>query len=281
MLASVAQEQFEKLTEFTASNSPLFVLTGAGCSTDSGIPDYRDQNGNWKYSRPVMYHDFVANELVRKRYWARSMIGWPRIAAARPNPAHFALARLEGAGVTRQLVTQNVDGLHRRAGSNRVIELHGDLEYVICIDCRRRLQRAQLQEYLLSNNKPLNIDAYTSAPDGDAIPDHADYVSFKLPECDACSGILKPDVVFFGEPVPKARVDQAMQKLRESNAILVIGSSLMVFSGYRFVREASKYNIPAVAINLGKTRADQLLTFKYEQPCSVVLDRLAQQLACA
>ena len=279
MSAAEEQEHFDKLVEFAGANTPLFVLTGAGCSTDSGIPDYRDHNGNWKNSQPVQYQDFLSHESVRKRYWARSMTGWPRIHAALPNPAHHALARLEGAGIIHQLVTQNVDGLHRRAGSRRVLALHGDLEFVICINCRRRIPRAQLQELLLHDNSGFTAVDYQAAPDGDAVTDITDYDSFKLPACDTCKGILKPDVVFFGESVPKARVEQAIQKLRESQAIMVIGSSLMVFSGYRFVREAWKYHMPSAAINLGKTRADEILTLKCELPCTVVLDKLSRHLA--
>lgn len=275
---SEAQEHFEKLLEFTISNKPLFVLTGAGCSTDSGIPDYRDHDGNWKYSKPVEYPDFLTHESTRKRYWARSMLGWPRIHKARPNPAHFALARLEQAGLIHQLVTQNVDGLHRKAGSNKVLDLHGNLENVICVDCRHRLPRGQLQDTLLKDNAGFVEGYFHPAPDGDAAIDSADYDAFKPPACDLCSGILKPDVVFFGENIPKERIDEAMIKLMESGAILVIGSSLMVFSGYRFVREAVKRKMPAAALNLGKTRADKLLTFKCELPCSGVLDRLSGRI---
>lgn len=279
MPALEVQEHFEKLLEFTISNTPLFVLTGAGCSTESGIPDYRDPNGNWKYSKPVQYPEFLSRESVRKKYWARSMMGWPRIHSARPNPAHFALARLEGAGVIHQLVTQNVDGLHHKAGSSRVLDLHGNLEYVICIDCRRRTPRTQLQDLLLSENPGFETGYYRAAPDGDTATDLTDYASFKTPVCNACNGILKPDVIFFGEPVPRERVEQALEKLRESKAIMVIGSSLMVFSGYRFVREAAKYNMPIAAINIGKTRADGLLTLKYELPCSGILNKLSIRLA--
>ena len=279
MSAAEEQEHLDKLVEFAGTNTPLFVLTGAGCSTDSGIPDYRDHNGNWKNSQPVQYQDFLSRESVRKRYWARSMMGWPRIHAARPNPAHHALARLEGAGIIHQLVTQNVDGLHRRAGSRRVLDLHGDLDYVICINCRRRTPRVQLQKILLHDNSGFAAVDYQAAPDGDAATDITDYGAFKSPACDACNGILKPDVVFFGESVPNERVEQAIQKLRESKAIMVIGSSLMVFSGYRFVRKAWKYNMPSAAINMGKTRADKLFTLKFELPCAGVLDKLSRQLA--
>ena len=276
---SEVQDDLQQLLEFTVSNTPLFVLTGAGCSTDSGIPDYRDHNGNWKNSQPVQYQEFLAHESVRRRYWARSMIGWPRIHAARPNPAHRALARLESAGIIHQLVTQNVDGLHSRAGSRRVIDLHGNLDYVICINCHHRTPRKELQELLLHDNSRFAAGDYQAAPDGDAVPDITDYDSFKAPVCDACKGILKPDVVFFGESVPRARIELAVQKLSESKAIMVIGSSLMVFSGYRFVREARKYNMPAAVINMGKTRADKLLTLKCELPCAGVLDILSKQLA--
>ena len=277
--APEVEQHFEKLLEFTVANTPLFVLTGAGCSTESGIPDYRDPNGNWKYTKPVQYLEFLSRESVRKRYWARSMTGWPRIHSARPNAAHHALARLESAGLIHQLVTQNVDGLHRKAGSERVLDLHGNLENVICIDCRRRIPRIRIQDILFSQNQGFETDYYRAAPDGDAVPDLTDYESFKTPICDVCNGILKPDVIFFGESVPRERIEQAMEKLRESKAIMIVGSSLMVFSGYRFVREAAKYNMPITAINIGKTRADGLFTLKYESSCSGILDRLSRRLA--
>ena len=271
-----AQESLEKLLDFTLSNSPLFVLTGAGCSTDSGIPDYRDHEGNWKFARPVQYADFLSRESTRKRYWARSMLGWPRIHGAQPNAGHLALARLEYAGFIQQLVTQNVDGLHGKAGSRRLLDLHGNLDQVICIDCRRRLPRAQLQEMLLSDNAGFAGDACAAAPDGDAAAEQTDYDDFRVPGCAACNGILKPDVVFFGESIPRERNELALRRLHESAAILIIGSSLMVFSGYRFLREAAKQRKPRAAINLGITRGDKLLDLKWQLPCSAILDRLAE-----
>ena len=231
---------FEKLLEFFVSNRPLFVLTGAGCSTDSGIPDYRDDNGDWKYSKPVQYMEFISNEAVRKRYWARSMIGWPRVADAKPNQAHISLARLESSGFIHHLVTQNVDWLHHKAGSRRVLDLHGTLANVICIDCRHSFPRKQLQDFFLRSNSGFNMDIQDPAPDGDAIPGCSDYDAFNVPACEKCNGILKPDVVFFGESVPKNRVSLAAGKLMESNGMLIVGSSLMVYSGYRLVRDALK-----------------------------------------
>ena len=277
--ASVPSGDFGRLLDFVAACSPLFVLTGAGCSTDSGIPDYRDDNGEWKYTKPVQYLDFISNKSIRKKYWARSMIGWPRVADARPNPAHISLARLESSGLIHHLVTQNVDGLHHVAGSRRVLELHGNLENVICIDCRHNIPRKRIQDFLVAENSRFNMDTHEPAPDGDAISENTVYDFFKLPACDKCNGTLKPDVVFFGESVPKNRVVLAMRKLLESRGLLVIGSSLMVYSGYRFVREALKHEIPIAAINLGRTRADQVLTLKFQSPCGPILEKLSYRLA--
>ena len=276
---SVDTGDFKKLLDFIASNSPLYVLTGAGCSTDSGIPDYRDDNGDWKYSKPVQYIEFISNIAVRKRYWARSMVGWHRVADAIPNPAHISLARLEGSGLIHHLVTQNVDGLHGKAGSRRVLELHGNLENVICIDCRHNTPRWQIQDFLVNENSRFKMDYQGPAPDGDTVAGDVDYKYFNIPACNKCNGILKPDVVFFGESVPKNRVVTATRKLTESKGMLIVGSSLMVYSGYRFVREAIKQKIPVAAINLGRTRADQVLSLKYQSQCGPVLEKLSQHLS--
>jgi NAD-dependent SIR2 family protein deacetylase len=261
----------DELQSFVDQHRRLFVLTGAGCSTDSGIPDYRDADGSWKRTQPVTYQAFMGEELTRKRYWARSLVGWRRFGKALPNPTHRALARLEELGKVELLLTQNVDGLHQRAGNRRVVDLHGRLDTVRCMGCERRSPRHALQEALLELNPAwATLDAI-DAPDGDADLDGHDFSSFIVPPCPHCGGLLKPDVVFFGENVPRDRVATAMQALDAADAMLVVGSSLMVFSGYRFAHAAAKAGKPIAAVNLGRTRADPLLRLKVERSCADAL----------
>jgi len=255
------------LSEFIARHPKLFVLTGAGCSTDSGIPDYRDANGDWKRTRPVMFQAFMSDLQTRRRYWARSLVGWRRFGHAQPNDAHRALARLGHQGRTEVLVTQNVDGLHQSAGSTDVIDLHGRLDQVRCMGCEQRSDREELQRRLLDLNPSWDRLDARDAPDGDADLDVLDFSGFGIPACTHCGGILKPDVVFFGESVPRERVTAAMVAVERADAVLVIGSSLMVYSGYRFAHAASKAGKPIAAVNLGRTRADALLALKVNQPC--------------
>ena len=247
------------------------MLTGAGCSTGSGIPDYRDADGNWKRPQPVTYQAFIAREPTRQRYWARSLIGWRSFGRAQPNRTHLALARLEALGRAELLLTQNVDRLHQAAGSARVIDLHGRLDVVRCLSCDHRVPRHLLQEELLSRNPDwVDLDAL-DAPDGDADLEGRDFAAFVVPPCPRCGGLLKPDVVFFGETVPRDRVEAAHDALARADAVLVVGSSLMVYSGFRFVQAAAKAAKPVAAVNLGRTRADPLLTLKVERPCADAL----------
>lgn len=261
------------LRRFLRRHRRLFVLTGAGASTASGIPDYRDAAGQWKRRQPVQFGEFVRDDALRRRYWARSMLGWPRFSAARPGRAHQALASLERAGVVHQLVTQNVDGLHQRAGSHRVIDLHGRLDRVECLTCGETVSRDSLQHELARRNPwVLGLEA-ASAPDGDADLEGADLTAFEVPDCTDCGGRLKPSVVFFGESVPRRRVAAAFERLEQSDAVLIVGSSLMVWSGFRFVRAAAEQRKPIAAVNLGKTRADDLLSLKVEHDCGEALER--------
>ena len=271
-------EQTEILAESLLRHGPALVLTGAGCSTASGIPDYRDRNGDWKHSRPVMFNDFVRSEITRKRYWAGSMNGWPRIQAARPNPAHLALSLLENHGFIHTLLTQNVDGLHHGAGSRNVIELHGNLKSVICLQCGTRMSRSDIQAQLLKSNAAFLQAAVAAAPDGDADPGVLDYASFETPVCDRCAGILKPEVVFFGEAVPRARTERSLQALASAGCLLTAGTSLMVFSGYRYCLEARRRGIPVIAVNLGQTRADGELDLKIHADCGRLLASVAARL---
>ena len=259
------------LGEFIERHRKLFVLTGAGCSTDSGIPDYRDENGDWKRVQPVMFQAFMGDLHTRRRYWARSLVGWRRFGHAQPNDAHRALARLGQQGRTEVLVTQNVDGLHQSAGSTDVIDLHGRLERVRCMGCQARSGRGELQTRLLDLNPQWSgLDA-RDAPDGDADLESLDFSTFTVPDCEECGGLLKPDVVFFGESVPRERVTAAMEAVERADAVLVVGSSLMVYSGYRFAHAASKAGKPIAAVNMGRTRADELLALKVNQPCVAAL----------
>lgn len=266
-----------RLAAFIESHAPLFVLTGAGCSTGSGIPDYRDDNGDWKHTRPVQFSDFVNSEHIRRRYWARSLSGWPRVERSRPNAAHAALAALERAGLVQTVCTQNVDALHQKAGSAAVIDLHGRLDGVDCLQCDARFSRARIQQRLLALNPSWEVAAARPAPDGDAQLDSG-FDDFVLANCDHCGGPLKPAVVFFGENVPAARVARATHALRQSGGVLVVGSSLMVYSGYRFCRMAEQAAKPAAALNRGRTRADSMLALKVSADCSAILDQVARLL---
>lgn len=259
------------LADFVAAHPRLFVLTGAGISTASGIPDYRDLEGGWKRPPPVTYQAFVGDAATRARYWARSLIGWRRFGHARPNAAHAALARLEARGRIEVLVTQNVDGLHQAAGSRAVVDLHGRLDEVRCLACERRIPREAFQHELERRNRAwAQLDAL-AAPDGDADLDGMDFSGFDVPACSACGGMLKPDVVFFGENVPRERAERAYAHLAASDAMLVVGSSLMVYSGFRFAREAARAGKPIAAVNRGRTRADDLFALKIERDCAEVL----------
>ena len=268
----------DALHEFVERHPRLFVLTGAGISTASGIPGYRDENGAWKRSPPITLQAFLGSESGRRRYWARSLLGWPAVGLAQPNAAHRALARLEAAGRVPMLVTQNVDGLHQRAGSRNVIELHGSIGHVHCLDCGARYTRASLQPQLEANHPELAVAVAEPAADGDAHLDFDGNLPFAVPVCAACGGMLKPSVVFFGENVPRERVAAASAALDAADAVLVAGSSLMVYSGYRFCAWAHEAGKPVAAINLGRTRADPLLALKVEAPCEAALEALAARI---
>ena len=264
------------LAAFIDRAQRLFVLTGAGCSTDSGIPDYRDADGQWKRTPPVTYQAFMGEPGTRQRYWARSLLGWPRFGQARPNGTHAALAALEARGQLEVLLTQNVDRLHQRAGSRAVIDLHGRLDQVRCMGCEVRIPREDVQHLLLVSNPGWDLLDAAQAPDGDADLDGLDFSGFQVPACPHCGGILKPDVVFFGESVPRDRVAAVQAHLAQADAVLVVGSSLMVYSGFRFVQAAANAGLPVAALNLGRTRADELIGLKIAEPCADALAFLLQ-----
>ena len=268
--------QGQRLADWLHEHPRVVVITGAGCSTEVGIPDYRDASGQWKRPQPVTYQAFMGEELVRQRYWARSMLGWRVMGQAQPGTAHKALAMLEQSGWLELLITQNVDGLHSAAGSQNVVDLHGRIDTVRCMACNHALARADLQQQLLALN-PAWAQLYAApAPDGDADLEGRDFSAFQVPACPHCgTGVLKPDVVFYGESVPRERVQTCMEAMNRADALLIAGSSLMVYSGYRFALSAQEQGKSIVAINRGVTRADALLEFKVEADVGQTLMALA------
>ncbi|WP_422746218.1 NAD-dependent protein deacetylase [Mycobacterium sp. WMMD1722] len=255
------------------------VLTGAGMSTDSGIPDYRGPDS--PPSNPMTIRQFTADPQFRQRYWARNHIGWRHMAATLPNAGHRALAALERLGVLSGLITQNVDLLHTKAGSRHVIDLHGTYAQVICLDCGHTMSRAALAERLEAANpgfleRAEAVGGIAVAPDADAVVD--DTAGFRVVDCPVCDGMLKPDIVYFGESVPKQRVERAYAIVDAADALLVAGSSLTVFSGYRFVRHAAAHHLPIAIVNRGPTRGDDLATVKIDNGCSPMLALLADEL---
>ena len=260
------------------------ALAGAGMSTESDIPDYRGPEGRLRKRAPVQYNDFVRSDEARRRYWARSTVGWGRVKKADPNPAHFGLAGLESAGHVNGVITQNVDGLHHAAGSRRVIELHGNLAQVVCLGCGGHRSRSDMQAELAERNdewlaeREADDARIESAPDGDAELVGDPYDDFVVPECARCGGILKPDVVFFGENVPKPRVEDAWTMVDEADVLLILGSSLTVFSGRRFVYGAEKRSMPVAVVNIGPTRADEVALVKVEGQLGQIVPELAERL---
>lgn len=256
---------------------PWVVLSGAGLSTNSGIPAYRDRHGQWLHAKPIQHQEFLASQATRRRYWARSFLGWQTMSRAQPNAGHQAIAQLEARGLVSTVITQNVDSLHHHAGSQSVIELHGSIGRVVCLSCRQHYARAQVQGLLEAGNPHFTLtssNAARAAPDGDAHLEDVHCAGFQVPACPACQGVLKPDVVFFGDNVPRDRVAAASQALENASALLVIGSSLSVYSGFRFAQQAHGLGKPVVAINQGATRADALLSAKLERDCSEALTLL-------
>lgn len=258
------------------------VLAGAGISTDSGIPDYRGPDS--PRSTPMTIRQFTSDPAFRRRYWARNHVGWRHMAATAPNAGHRALAALEAAGVVTGVISQNVDLLHTKAGSQSVVDLHGSYAQVVCLDCGHTLSRAELADHLETLNpgfleRAETVGGSAVAPDADAMVE--DTASFRYLDCPACRGILKPDIVYFGENVPKDRVAQAYSLIDSSDALLVAGSSLAVFSGYRFVRHAAAIDIPVAIVNRGPTRGDHLAAVKVDAGCSELLTLLADELSTA
>lgn len=260
------------------ARGPAVVLTGAGVSTDSGVPGYRDEAGAWLGATPMQFGDFEGSSEARQRYWARSFAGYSRMASAAPNRAHTALRELERRAHVLLLVTQNVDGLHERAGSTRVLELHGSLSRVVCTHCNHQTTRRELQTRLTELNPGWKATPGALRPDGDLELGTYDYATFNVAGCPECGGVLKPDVVFFGERVPVERHLQANAAIAEAALLLVVGSSLMVNSGFRLVRTAEQHNVPIVVFNRGKTRADGAATLKLDGNAGELLETLLMRL---
>ena len=271
----------DALIGFVESHRRILVLTGAGMSTASGIPDYRDRDGVRRGRQPIQGPDFRKHEAVRRRYWARSMVGYATLSQALPNAGHIALAQLQAKGQVGALMTQNVDGLHAAAGSTGVLELHGNIHQVVCLDCHASYPRSVIQRLLVDANPALAGAVATPAPDGDAHVEPDELAEFHTPHCLHCGGTLQPDVVFFGDGVAPDVTQQALARMEAADALLVVGSSLMVYSGFRFCRMAAASGKPIAAINLGKTRADELIGLKLEASAERVLPVLLTQLGCA
>jgi NAD-dependent SIR2 family protein deacetylase len=261
----------------------VVVLSGAGLSTESGIPDYRGPSSAsaGRPAQPMTYQAFVGSEVARRRYWARSHLGWRHVARARPNDGHVAVAQLERQGLLAGVITQNVDGLHRAAGSTDVIELHGNLDRVVCLGCGTRSARTALDARLQAVNRGWATQVRVVNPDGDAVVADDATATFRIVECESCGGVLKPDVVFFGENVPRPRVDACYALVQRAGSLLVLGSSLTVMSGLRFVRHAARQGIPVAIVNQGATRGDELALLRLDAPLGMTLTHLVDRVTGA
>ncbi len=254
----------------------VVALSGAGLSTESGIPDYRGPTGLARGAQPMTYQVFTGDPQARRRYWARSHVGWRQVGDARPNAGHLAVAALQQGGQLSGIITQNVDGLHRAAGASDVVELHGSLHRVVCLNCGDQTRRTALERRLVAANRSWHAGVGQQRPDGDVELDEADIERFCLVDCAVCGGVLKPDVVFFGETVPAERVARCFALVEAASALLVLGSSLTVMSGYRFVRRAARLGLPIAIVNQGPTRGDAAATVRVDAPLGRVLPGLLQ-----
>ncbi len=269
---------FGMLADVVASGDAL-ILSGAGLSTESGIPDYRGPTGLARRATPMTYQTFTGSAAARRRYWARSYLGWRHIARAVPNDGHLAVAELSRRGLLTGVITQNVDGLHQAAGASQVTELHGTLHRVRCLACGQRTSRTELDRRLAAANPGWDAQAATSVnPDGDAVLDDDAVESFRVVDCQDCQGVLKPDVVFFGENVPGPRAQACYALVEGSSALVVLGSSLTVMSGFRYVRHAASCGLPVVIVNQGATRGDPYATATLDAPLGPALSALVHRL---
>ncbi len=252
----------------------VVILTGAGLSTESGIPDYRGPTGLARRAEPMTYQTFVSGTAARQRYWARSHQGWQHIASAAPNAGHRAVAELQHGGLLAGIITQNVDGLHQAAGARQVVELHGSLDRVVCLGCGERTSRGRLDQRLRTANPGLDLRPRQINPDGDAVLADDQTADFTVADCLSCGGVLKPDVVFFGENVPPSRVAECYSLVERAGSLIVLGSSLTVMSGFRFVRHAARHAIPVMIVNHGPTRGDAHARLKLDAPLGQTLTAL-------
>ena len=271
----------DKLTCSLGSANHWVALTGAGISAASGIPTYRDHLGRWLGSTPIQHQDFVTQLSSRRRYWSRSVIGWPRVRDAQPNTVHFNVTDLQRLGLIRSVITQNVDRLHQRAGCENAIDLHGRLDQVVCLDCDATVTRESIQQWLERHNPTLDIAGAIPQPDGDADLPDALIADFAIPDCTACGGTLMPNVVFFGGNVPRARIDACFEAINSCDGLLVLGSSLNVYSGYRFCRHAASMGKKIVILNEGITRADDLCDEKYTDAPFLTLNAATTRLVAS
>ena len=256
------------------TDGDVVILSGAGLSTESGIPDYRGETGRARRAAPMTYQAFAGGAPARQRYWARSHLGWRHITGARPNAGHHAVAELERRGLLAGIITQNVDGLHQAAGAQRVVDLHGNLARVLCLGCGQRTSRGQHDGRLRAANPGWDARVSQINPDGDAILGDDEVARFRVVDCESCGGRLKPDVVFFGENVPQPRVAECYALVERAGALVVLGSSLTVMSGYRFVRHAAKLAIPVAIVNHGPTRGDAQARLIIDAPLGRTLTAL-------
>jgi NAD-dependent deacetylase sirtuin 4 len=284
------------LNDFIKSQKNIVVITGAGCSTESGIPDYRGKNGTYVVNpnyKPITYQHFIAKPDNRQRYWYRSMIGWPLISSKEPSRAHKALFELQKMGKVSHIITQNVDRLHHKVISNdhsshldNITELHGSLYEVVCLQCSQVSDRHEVQNFLISSNPHFDISREVASfkvirPDGDTETSQLDFTSYVVPQCLACKAadaVMKPNVVFFGENVPVKKVEKTFDIVEKADALLVVGSTLSVYSSWRFVKKAIERGIPICIVNQGETRADAVATFKIEQNAGDVFEKIIMDL---
>lgn len=273
-------EDVIRLKEFIDKHHRLCILTGAGISTESGIPDYRSAEvGLYARSnhKPVLYKEFCNSEAIRRRYWARNYIGWPRFSSLKPNITHKILKNLEYVGKVGCIITQNVDNLHSKAGSKEVIELHGTAFRVMCLNCDHKICRYELQEVFQKLNPSMVAITQMIRPDGDVELSQAQVEDFNVPACDNCGGILKPDIIFFGDNVPRNIVQNVKNNVENSDALLILGTTLTTFSAYRIVLQAIEANKPIAIVNIGKTRADEFVNLRVEGRCGDILSKVWQQ----
>eukprot|EP01080_Neovahlkampfia_damariscottae_P010003 gene10003-2322_t len=280
---NISIEDLDKLKEFITSKKPITVISGAGLSTESGIPDYRSPNGSYsKGHRPILFKEYISSEKNRKRYWARNMIGYRLFKVVKPNEGHHAIKHLQDKNIIKNIITQNVDELHQTSGSKNVINLHGSNHEIICLDCRKITSRKEYQERLEMHNEGFlnEHNIYEKRSDGDVeLSETTKYEEIHVPNCIECNGILKPNVVFFGESVGNDIVDSIKNMiLNETNGLLVVGSSLQVFSSFRFLKYSLQHNVPIAIINIGETRADSFCDFKIEGKCSEILNYLSKSI---